>query len=206
MNYLGLLFVSILFFGFQPISDIKEIEHEILVLHPGKNETEAVEVVLVERQHENGETLAFFMDVESVICTNNKCKVVAVRIFWDIFGNYDRIALEKDIYLEKYNGEAFSDKDYVKLNEILKNRNADLADYSIEEILEVEQANETEDDLQDIDAISGATIAAIAEDQTVKGATLTCYTLWHWANGGVTDIIQSIFFDKIQQTLHCKNM
>lgn len=186
------LLVLPLFFAFGFNLEPKEISHKIQIVHPGLNEGEPVESVLVERQNEKGETLEFFINVESVICTENKCKVVPVDIFWDRFGRYQRIELQKGTYLEKYEGEKFSRKDYRQLDKVLKNKNSVLANYKIEKITGAPDTIQNKESLEDVDGITGATIISIDNTETIKGATLTCYTLWHWVNGGVSQIIREI--------------
>lgn len=38
----------------------------------------------------------------------------------------------------------------------------------------------------------GATVLDIDERSFVKGAVLTCFTLWHWANGQLKEIIKNV--------------
>lgn len=43
-----------------------------------------------------------------------------------------------------------------------------------------------------VDGISGATTILLGNGQTVIGATWSCFTLWHWANGDVVGEIRRI--------------
>jgi hypothetical protein len=191
---LGLLLMLLSSFSFKPKTE--EVKHKIQVIHPGKHMDQPIESILVEKLKKNGETLEFLINVESVICTNNTCKIVPVNIYWDKFGAYNRIELEKGDYLEKLDGEEFSKREYRKLDKILKNKKSVLANYNIDEILVADKATESEEKLKNIDAVSGATILSIPDMETIKGATLTCYTLWHWVNGDVSKRIKEIALHK----------
>ncbi|OSY89330.1 hypothetical protein WH52_01445 [Tenacibaculum holothuriorum] len=196
-------FFLLLFFSFGFKSETKEIKHKIQVIHPGKDLKEPVETILVERLNKNNETLEFYVNVESVICSDNTCKIVPVNIFWDINGEYNRIELEEGGYLEKIEGVEFNEDDYLKLDGILKNKNSALADYDINEIIDKNKKSKQQDFNfnfnADVDAVSGATIITIDESETIVGATLTSYTLWHWVNGPIPQIIKKIMVEKLSQ-------
>ena len=56
------------------------------------------------------------------------------------------------------------------------------------------------DSNEDVDAVSGATILELDEEDTVQGASLTCYTLWHWVNGDMVSIIKTITGKSVSNT------
>lgn len=196
-------FFSLLFFSFGFKSETKEIKHKIHVIHPGKNLKEPIETILVEKLNKNNETLEFYVNVESVICSDNTCKIVPVNIFWNANGEYNRIKLEEGGYLEKIKGVEFNEEDYLKLDAILKNKNSALADYDINEIIDKNKKSKQQgfnfNFNTDVDAVSGATIITIDESETIVGATLTSYTLWHWVNGSIPQIIKKIMVAKLSQ-------
>lgn len=158
------------------------VEHHVLVNHPG--EKKPIKMVLIEVQNENGLPTEYYMDVESVICLKQVCKVIPVRLFWNNIGEYKKYELKKGATLEKYEADLFESADYDKLQHILSNTNSPFKDVSIGEILTVGDISD------DVDAVSGATALELNEEDTVPGAALTCYTLWHWANGNVVSIIK----------------
>lgn len=160
------------------------IQHKVVVQHPG--EKEAVTVFLNKKVDENGLPIAYYMDVQSVICLEQVCKVIPVRIFWNNIGEYQKYELEKGATLEKYEDDFFDVQDYSKLHSILKDVNSPFREVYIDEILTVI------DEHGDADAVSGATALELDEKDTVPGAALTCYTLWHWANGEIVQKIKEI--------------
>lgn len=161
------------------------IKHVVTVQHPG--EKEPTKVVLTQVKNAAGITTEYFIDVQSVICLENVCKVIPVRMYWNAIGEYQRYTLQKGATLEKYEADVFAPKDYDKLHTILKNKKSPFKEVYIEDVLTVK--NELSDN---IDAISGATALDLAEENTVPGAALTCFTLWHWANGEIISITQQI--------------
>ena len=161
-------------------------EHNVLIKHPG--EEKPIEVTLVEISNKEGLPVEYYMDVQSVICLQGVCKVILVRLYWDNIGNFKKYLLEEGKTLEKYKADLFDSSDYSKLHTILANPDSPFKDVRLNEVLTV--VNEL--DTHEVDAISGATALELDEKDTVTGASLTCYTLWHWANGEIISIIKNI--------------
>ncbi|TYA92113.1 hypothetical protein [Seonamhaeicola marinus] len=164
------------------INETIEIYHEVEVKHPG--EKELVATILTEIKTKDSITIGYTMDVVSVICLEEVCKVIPVTIYWDEVGKYQKYKVAKGETLEKYEADLFEPQDYVKLNSVLANENSPFKDVLITEVLSVVEHG-------DVDAVSGATALQLDEKDTVPGAALTCYTLWHWANGSIIEIIKN---------------
>jgi hypothetical protein len=162
----------------------KIIQHKILVKHPG--EKDSLIIILNQNLNKNGLPTGYYLDVQSVICLEQVCKVIPVRVFWNNIGEYQKYELEKGATLEKYEDDFFDVEDYPKLHRILKDVNSPFRDVYIDEILTVI------DEHGDADAVSGETALELDEKDTVPGAALTCYTLWHWANGEIVRKIKEI--------------
>ncbi len=88
------------------------------------------------------------------------------------------------VALEKAEGKYFTHDDYEKLDNILSNKRSSLKNIYKEEVVGSETT-------EGVDGVSGATIILNTND-CVKGAVWTCYTLWHWVNGEVYNIIRDI--------------
>lgn len=159
-----------------------EIDHVVTVEHPG--EALPVETILTEIKNRDSITIGYAMDVKSVICLEEVCKVIPVRLYWNDIGVYQKYVLAKEATLEKYEADVFAPEDYKKLHSVLANENSPFKDVLIHEVLTVVEHGD-----EDVDAVSGATALELDEKDTVPGAALTCYTLWHWAHG---DIITTI--------------
>jgi hypothetical protein len=90
--------------------------------------------------------------------------------------------------LEKDKGKPFSRKDYKKLHTILQYKTSPFRVFSISDITKTS-------DGEGVDAITSATTIVLPDSVTIKGATLTCYTLWHWVYGGIVPIIRNLTGD-----------
>lgn len=168
------------------------IAHSIEVRHPGISTTETVSCTLYELTDDQGFSKSFYMDVATVVCGDAQCRIDTIRIYWTALGYYDRLVIPAGISLEKAEGQHFEQEDYEKLNSILADKDCSLKAVYKEEVVGTESSD-------GIDAITGATIILNNQDY-VKGAVWTCYTLWHWANGDVYEIIRNIAGEHLATT------
>lgn len=189
MNILCLVLATVLLLGTGTFA-LKKVhkKYQVYISHPGNSANTLRPLTLVEEKIHGDFLSQFYMDVVSVYCSESVCKIDTVRLFWNNIGQYIRYQLPPFINLEKAQGQEFSDKEYARLQVILKDENSPFANLSINEIV---ATNDVEHGLE-VDGYSGATIIDLDESKSVKGAALTCYTLWHWANGAVRDSIRKI--------------
>ncbi|TPN86231.1 hypothetical protein [Aquimarina algicola] len=170
-----------------------KIEHTFEIKHPGKGENNVETVILTEIRDENDKfPVEYYMDVESVICYENLCKIVPVRIFWNVMGEYQRYKMINGAALEKYEGEPYTKEDYEKTHQILKNINSPFKTVRIDEILTTVKSHDI------VDAVAGETLLEMDEEDTVHGASLTCYTLWHWTHGDIVSKIRDLTGNSFQ--------
>jgi len=176
--------------------------YRVTISHPGSIE-KSTPIDLRVIKDSNNMPSAYYAVVKSVYCYDEVCKIDPVTIYWNSIGEYLRYELPPDVYLEKYEGEAFVKTDYEKLDRILHDENSPFKDLKIDEIT----ASYSRHVEEGIDAISGATIVDLDESSTIEGSSLTCYTLWHWANGSIKDKIQEITAKNLSsnQLLHLLN-
>ena len=158
-------------------------KYEVTINHPG--EKEPVNIIVNQVINKDGLPIQYYMDVPSVICLEQVCKIIPVTLYWNNLGEFQKYELEVGSTLEKYKADLFEPQDYKKLQHILSDKNSPFKEVYYDEILTVP----TEDD---VDAVSGATALQLDEEDTVPGAALGCYTLWHWANGNIVEEIQQI--------------
>lgn len=171
----------------QETSNLIEIKHKILLLHPGINSDEKQNGILTEIQDNLKKASQYFMDVESVICLDHQCKIEKVRIFWDKYGIYSKFELPRGVILEKAEGKPFTDADYKKLQNVLSDLNSPIKYYYQDKIIDVGYGAGSEG----VDAVSGAT-SLVDITAIVEGAAWTTCTLWHWANGEIITIMRKI--------------
>ena len=111
---------------------------------------------------------------------------------WDALGRYLRFELPPGEALEKggppsrrgaaWKGVPFTEADYLKLDSILRDAGSLLGRQRLPDVARSQAKGE-------LDALTGATPAAV-RDAVVAGASLTCFNLWHWANGEVAAAIR----------------
>lgn len=191
---LGYKFISLLLVGFfaffgvekanEKVGQLIKINHKVSIVHPGISDSEAIEYTLVEVNQDVNTANYFYMDVESVVCGSQVCKVDIVRLFWDELGQFTKLKMLNNSALEKNEGILFTKEDYNKLDVILSDVNSPLQNFYKHELVNDSHANAA-------DAYSGATVV-INNNAIVEGAVWTCYTLWHWANGDVVSQIREI--------------
>jgi hypothetical protein len=163
----------------------REVSHEVQVSHPGISGTNATPQTLIQRLDKEGQPIDYCFDTKSVFCSDGQCKGVSVRIFWDELGFYKRYELASGVQLEKAEGKPFSTEDYEKLHRILSDRKSPLKDVGLTDIKNHENAD------SEVDGLSAAT-PLLYKGAAVEGAAWTSFTLWHWANGGLSPIIQEM--------------
>ncbi|NJB83558.1 hypothetical protein [Wenyingzhuangia aestuarii] len=173
-------------FSFVPVTN--GIQHKVAIIHPAIDKKKPIECIVVEVPADSIHKKYFYSDVDSVVCGEDICEVIILRMFWDEFGQYQRIEFKEGDELEKAEGKRFTKKDYQKLEEILRNKKSQLKDVFKEELV---IGDVIEHGSEDVDAISGAT-STVNESETVVGAVWTCFTLWHWANGELVSSIRNI--------------
>jgi len=162
-----------------------ETTHRIDIPHPAAPHASVVACELVMATDESGAPREYHADIDSVICGDDACEIVKVRLFWDALGKYKRFELPAGVALTKKDHETFTRKDYARLDSILADRGSILGEIPPSQIVSPEKA------IDDVDAITGATPQTVA-DAVVPGAVYTCYTLWHWANGEISPRIREL--------------
>jgi len=135
------------------------------------------------------------MVIDSVVCAKDVCEVVNVTMFWDALGEFECYKLEKGISLEKveiakkgkalkltaasYKAVPFTEADNKKLNKTLRDK------YSALKTRTLKNLTKTLGNNDNVDFVASPTPPNI-KDAVVNGAALTCFHLWHWANGDIS--------------------
>lgn len=179
------LFMGHLMMPMQAVaSDMVIHERVIEVTHPGRA-SQPFRKTLVAQLNANGDVTSYSMVVDSVVCLDVRCEVIPVTLRWDVMGRYLSYDLPQNGRLTKTDHVVFTPVDYQKLHDVLSDRRSLLKDLSSERIVDPNKA------IQTADGVSAPTPVSL-QQQVVVGATYTCYTLWHWANGEVADIIRNL--------------
>jgi len=174
-------------------ADSRTVTHRIRARHPSLHADGPQTYSLREVKDKSGSPSEYTMTVDSVICPERVCLLSTVRLTWDALGHYQRFELPQGEHLEKglpadkrkaaadlaapWKGVPFTEADYRKLDAILKDEHSLLSQQNLAGL-----SGGRGKDL--VDGITGATPASV-RDAVVEGASLTCFNLWHWANGEV---------------------
>ncbi len=162
------------------------VEHVLTIVHPGDLAATPTLHTLVQTLDSDGEPVSYAMWVDSVICRDTVCDVVKVRIHWDALGRYQRYEIAPGSQLTKLDHVPFTKADLAKLQRILA-----ASDSPLKEV-EKESMTGKETNLpKGVDAVSSPTILTL-KTAVIVGAGYTCYDLWHWANGLLTDHIRNL--------------
>lgn len=138
-----------------------------------------------------GFPLAYYRKINTNVCFDGKCRMLKVRLYWNITGRYLGIELPPGEFLSKSDHEQFNLSEYARMNRLLADPLSPLADYSFEALvpdagLPNESVPAAEVRSPAVDAITAATSPAMA-DYVVEGAAYTTYRLWHFTYGPTRD-------------------
>jgi hypothetical protein len=187
--WLGLLFLPL---GVHLAADQSpgrppDVERRMELPPPDENAPVPMARELMQVREKDGLVKTYYADVQSVACEDQGCRVVTVRLYWDILGNYQRYELPTGAGLTKQGHQPFTAADHRKLHSILLDPHSPLKWISKDKITLPKAAKATDSKL---DAISTPT-ALSHTDAVVPGAAYTCYTLWHSAYGKINSRMRS---------------
>ena len=124
----------------------------------------------------------FKAEITTDVCKDSLCELMEINVIWDLAGNYKTMDTIPGVPLTKNDHEPFSNSDYNKLHNILKNGNSILGYRTKIELID----NSVSDYSEKVDGVSGATSKEI-KSTVVEGAVYSTYTLWHLVNGGIVN-------------------
>lgn len=119
----------------------------------------------------------YYANLITPVCDDSICEILHLEVYWDLLGNYIGFDTIPGFALTKYNHIRFTQNEYVRLHEILKDRYSDLGELDMVNLV----SNIANQESGIIDAVSGATNIDIA-NSIVKGGVYSCYILWHIVN------------------------
>ncbi|MCE4567039.1 hypothetical protein INQ51_22145 [Maribellus sp. CM-23] len=150
---------------------------------------------LFELQDENGLPIWFGRHIFKDVCISGKCKMIRLWLFWDGAGNYLGIETLNEEPLTKSDHTRFEEKDYRRLESILRDTTSILKGLKQEELIIVPDSI----DLYEVDGYTAATQPTLGE-VVVKDAVYTCYTLWHTVYGPVQKEVYKILENRTSET------
>ena len=147
-----------------------------------------------------GNPALYTVRIETPVCADGECRLMHIRLYWDLLGNYAGYDKVKGYPFTKHDHDEFLLQDYIKLHLLLQDPNSILERRKIDELVEKPEKPVVEG----VDALSGATIKEVKES-VVSGALYSCYVAWHLVHGQVNEAINmhtaSILDDKLISTM-----
>ncbi len=134
----------------------------------------------------NNVPVGYQATLNMAVCDDKLCANVYLKMTWDLAGNFAGFDTLQGKPLTKFDHKRFTDADYRKLDQILKDRNSMLRVLSKNELVDKSVVVKS----ATVDAVTGATPATVKKS-VVDGAVYSSYALWHMANGAVRDSIRA---------------
>jgi hypothetical protein len=125
-------------------------------------------------------------NLNMAVCNDGLCARLILKVHWDLAGTFTGYDTVKGHPLTKFDHKPFDGNDYLKLNDILKDKNSILGTVVNEDLTD----KNTEIKATYVDAVTSATSKAI-KNSVVDGAVYTTYALWHFIHSSVTDSMRS---------------
>ncbi|WP_160167311.1 FAD-dependent oxidoreductase [Rhodopirellula sp. SWK7] len=160
----------------------ERVEYRIPLHDPVKPDAPAIpfKVELILDAH--GFPFEYRMPLTTGVCLDGTCKPLQATLFWDAFGNYSRLDYNEGAPLTKGDHKPFTESDYDRLDQILKDKRSILGTYPLDYFL----IKPDDRYLMDVDGITSATPPSV-KDAVVDKAAYTSWALWHWVNGSIVD-------------------
>ncbi len=143
----------------------------------------------------DGIPLYYYVELNTGVCFDNKCRPLSISIFWNITGRYLGFELLDGEFLSKYDHEPFTPAEYERLHELLANPFLPLGDYSFDELVSKPDTNSIP-----IDGVSGATNQEVL-DYVVDGAAYTTHKLWKFIYGPIQQQVISLTEKQLDASL-----
>jgi len=145
------------------------------------------------------ETELYYSIITMYPCINGECKIMNIKIFWDIYGNYYKFELDNNNVLTKLNHKNFTKREYLKLHQILLDTTSDFRFLKLNELTK----QQSENSFYETDAVSGATIKN-RDFKCINGAVKTTYQLWRIANISLQN--DTLFVNKTTSKVNINNI
>ncbi len=124
--------------------------------------------------------------VNTPVCNDGLCRSLILDVYWDLLGNFSRFEVPDSRPLTKWDHLEFIREDYLKLEEILGDKNSVLG--TVRDVNALFDPS-TKKISEKVDAVTGATRETL-KNAVVPGAVYSSYTLWHVVNGEISSGIK----------------
>ncbi|MGV3508900.1 MAG: hypothetical protein ACO1N7_06380 [Sphingobacteriaceae bacterium] len=131
-----------------------------------------------------GHPIAYFRKIQTDICFDKKCRKLDIHLYWNITGRYLGFGLPEGEFLSKTDHEHFTEKEYMRLNEILANPRSPIAHFTYNQLVLKPAFGNLK-----VDGVTSATLPAVL-DHIVQGAAYTTYKMWHIIYGSTQNEVE----------------
>ncbi len=145
-----------------------------------------------------GRPLLFYADITTAVCLDDVCEPVRIGLYWNLVGDYVGYGVPADCPLLKYDHVPFAPGDYLKLHQVLSDRQSILGRGPLAGMLDPNVPAEKRKITfggQTVDAVTRPTRKEISRS-IVPGALYSCHAIWHLAHGDakqqMADYLQSV--------------
>lgn len=151
---------------------------------------------IVQLVNTHGQAVLFTSDVSTPVCADGECKLMHIRLYWTLLGEYAGFDRYPDLPLTKHDHDEFGMEDYLKLHNLLKDDKSILKRRTVDQLVEKPKQRI----VNGVDALSGATIAEVKES-VVSGALYSCYLTWHLVHGQAKQEIKEYMKTRISDEI-----
>lgn len=150
-------------------------------------EADPLSYQLTEVMDASNRVMYYYTNIDRFPCEDSVCYRMKLRMYWDVCGNFLKIAYHQGNELTKINHVPFTSRDYKRLHQLLNNPNAFIQYYKLDDLTD----HQSEMTYYSVDAVTSATVSDVnIVYESVKGAVKTCYTLWKIANDTIPNMIK----------------
>jgi hypothetical protein len=165
--------------------DLRKAVFEVQLVDPVFPEDSKKTYQVIQYLDRDGFPAGYSMGILTEVCLNSECKIVDATMFWDLVGRYRKFELKPEKPLTKKDHVLFSPEDYVRLDQILSDRNSVLGNHLLGYLARPGGTDPK------VDGVSGATPKTL-QNAVVKDAAWTTWVMWQYANGDVLSELRRI--------------
>ncbi|AEL27502.1 hypothetical protein [Cyclobacterium marinum] len=162
---------------------------DVSVYHIEDDKGEQVEIFA---KKDNKGFLYWHRKLKTPVCLIGECKLIDIGIYWDLAGDFFGLEVYEEA-LTKTDHSEFTEKDYLRLIEILENDWSRLREYKLSDLVEKPENGDPE-----VDGTSGATKKEIAAEAVVD-AVYTTHTIWHLSHVGEKEQLVNLTINELNK-------
>lgn len=191
--YIILLLIGVLLSAFKGDQKIQYFQSSTISLEPDNTKAFSINFkdsipsdTLFQIRSQEGIPISYYRKVNTGICFDNQCRLLDIKLFWNITGRYLGFELPEKEFLSKAEHEPFEEKEYERLHEILAHSESPLGKFAYNQLMVATVPN-----FAGVDAVSSATSPDVLQ-HVVEGAVYTTYMLWHTVYGNTQDEVKQL--------------